>query len=240
MGFAIARAAAEAGADVTLIAGPVALGHAARRAPRRRHHAPRRCTPRRWPRRRRATSSSPPRRSPTGASPSVATRKIKKTAGPGRADLRAGREPRHPGRGRGACRRRRSASASPPRATTWSSTRARSGVKKNVPLIVANLGPATFGQDDNALTLIDADGARELARADKLTLARQLVAEIAARLAARAGARAMPRRDARRRPHPRPAHGRAAAGLRHRRQRRPRPARLPRRAARAAAGRRRS
>ena len=57
--------------------------------------------------------------------------------------------------------------------------------RKNVPLIVANLGPATFGQDDNVLTLVDAQGARELPRADKLTLARQLVAEIASRLAAR-------------------------------------------------------
>ncbi|MDP3820977.1 MAG: bifunctional phosphopantothenoylcysteine decarboxylase/phosphopantothenate--cysteine ligase CoaBC [Burkholderiales bacterium] len=57
--------------------------------------------------------------------------------------------------------------------------------RKNVPLIVANLGPATFGRDDNALTLVDSNGARELPRADKLTLARQLVAEIASRLAAR-------------------------------------------------------
>ncbi|MES3014559.1 MAG: phosphopantothenoylcysteine decarboxylase, partial [Pseudomonadota bacterium] len=55
-------------------------------------------------------------------------------------------------------------------------------VRKGVPLIVGNLGPATFGQDDNALTLVDAAGARELPRADKLTLARQLVAEIASRL----------------------------------------------------------
>ncbi len=55
--------------------------------------------------------------------------------------------------------------------------------KKKVPLIVANLGPQTFGRDDNALTLVDASGERELARADKLALARQLVAEIAARLA---------------------------------------------------------
>jgi len=54
--------------------------------------------------------------------------------------------------------------------------------RKNVPLIVGNLGPATFGQDDNALTLVDANGHRELPRADKLTLARALVAEIAARL----------------------------------------------------------
>jgi phosphopantothenoylcysteine decarboxylase/phosphopantothenate--cysteine ligase len=57
--------------------------------------------------------------------------------------------------------------------------------RKKLPLIVANLGAATFGRDDNTLTLVDAKGERELARADKLTLARQLVAEIATRLAAR-------------------------------------------------------
>ena len=60
--------------------------------------------------------------------------------------------------------------------------------RKNVPLIVGNLGPATFGRDDNALLLVDAQGEHALpadgSRADKLTLARQLVAEIARRLAA--------------------------------------------------------
>ena len=55
-------------------------------------------------------------------------------------------------------------------------------VRKNLPLVVANLGPATFGADDNTLTLVDANGHRELPRADKLTLARQLVAEIASRI----------------------------------------------------------
>jgi phosphopantothenoylcysteine decarboxylase/phosphopantothenate--cysteine ligase len=59
--------------------------------------------------------------------------------------------------------------------------------RKGVPLIVANLGPATFGRDDNSLLLVDAAGERELPRADKLSLARQLVAEIAARLPAQAG-----------------------------------------------------
>ena len=54
-------------------------------------------------------------------------------------------------------------------------------VRKGVPLIVANLGPATFGRDDNTLLLVDAEGERELPRGDKLDLARQLVAEIAAR-----------------------------------------------------------
>ncbi|HEX7687515.1 MAG TPA: bifunctional phosphopantothenoylcysteine decarboxylase/phosphopantothenate--cysteine ligase CoaBC [Burkholderiaceae bacterium] len=57
-------------------------------------------------------------------------------------------------------------------------------VRKKVPLIVGNLGPATFGRDDNALVLVDADGDRALPQADKLTLARQLVAEIARRLPA--------------------------------------------------------
>ena len=55
-------------------------------------------------------------------------------------------------------------------------------IKKNVPLLVGNIGPATFGQDDNALLLVDADGAREIPRNSKLALARQLVAEIGKRL----------------------------------------------------------
>ena len=55
-------------------------------------------------------------------------------------------------------------------------------VRKNVPLVVGNLGPATFGRDDNTLLLVDADGERALATADKLSLARELVREIAQRL----------------------------------------------------------
>lgn len=61
--------------------------------------------------------------------------------------------------------------------------------RKRVPLLVGNLGPATFGRDDNALLLVEAHGHTELpegasrgARADKLTLARALVREIASRL----------------------------------------------------------
>jgi phosphopantothenoylcysteine decarboxylase/phosphopantothenate--cysteine ligase len=54
--------------------------------------------------------------------------------------------------------------------------------RKGVPLLVGNIGPATFGQDDNALLLVDEQGATELPRASKLALARQLVAEIARRL----------------------------------------------------------
>lgn len=55
-------------------------------------------------------------------------------------------------------------------------------LRKGVPLMVGNLAPATFGRDENALLLVDESGERELPRADKLTLARQLVAEIASRL----------------------------------------------------------
>lgn len=55
-------------------------------------------------------------------------------------------------------------------------------VRKNIPLIVGNLGPETFGKDDNQLLLIDAQGHKALPRSDKLTLARQLVAEIAQRI----------------------------------------------------------
>ena len=58
-------------------------------------------------------------------------------------------------------------------------------LRKNVPLLVGNIGPDTFGKDDNTLILVDEQGTRELARAPKLTLARQLVAEIAQRMAAR-------------------------------------------------------
>jgi phosphopantothenoylcysteine decarboxylase/phosphopantothenate--cysteine ligase len=57
-------------------------------------------------------------------------------------------------------------------------------LRKGVPLIVANDGPATFGQDDNALVLVDAHGETALPRADKHSLARALVAEIARRLPA--------------------------------------------------------
>ena len=55
-------------------------------------------------------------------------------------------------------------------------------VRKGVPLMVGNIGPATFGADDNALMLIDEHGVTEWPSAGKLTLARQLVAEIARRI----------------------------------------------------------
>ena len=54
--------------------------------------------------------------------------------------------------------------------------------RKGVPLLVANIGPATFGKDDNALLLVDDEGVTELPRASKRHLARQLITEIARRV----------------------------------------------------------
>ena len=54
-------------------------------------------------------------------------------------------------------------------------------LRKGVPLMVANHGPSTFGQDTNTLVLVDENGETELPPADKLTLARQLMQEVARR-----------------------------------------------------------
>lgn len=52
-------------------------------------------------------------------------------------------------------------------------------LRKGVPLLAANLGPATFGRDDNALMLIDAAGVQHLPHASKELLAWQLIQAIA-------------------------------------------------------------
>ncbi len=54
--------------------------------------------------------------------------------------------------------------------------------KKKIPLLAANLAQNAFGQDDNALTLFDDQGEHALPRAPKIVLARQLVAHIAGML----------------------------------------------------------
>ncbi len=54
--------------------------------------------------------------------------------------------------------------------------------KKGIPLLVGNIGSQTFGKDENELVLFDAQGHHALPRADKNTLAQQLVTEIARRL----------------------------------------------------------
>jgi phosphopantothenoylcysteine decarboxylase/phosphopantothenate--cysteine ligase len=181
MGFAIARAAAEAGAEVTLIAGPVALAtprHVRRVdvTTAREMHA--------------ATLAEAPASDVFVATAAVAdwrpaqsnAAKIKKD-GSGQVppltltendDILAA-VARLPADQRPWCVGFAAESHELAR-------HAREKLqRKGVPLIVGNIGPATFGRDDNTLLLVDADGERELARADKLSLARQLVAEIAAR-----------------------------------------------------------
>ncbi|MDO9237589.1 MAG: bifunctional phosphopantothenoylcysteine decarboxylase/phosphopantothenate--cysteine ligase CoaBC [Aquabacterium sp.] len=58
-------------------------------------------------------------------------------------------------------------------------------LRKQIPLIIGNLGPSTFGRDDNALLVVDAQAHHALpadgAPTDKLTLARALMQEIATR-----------------------------------------------------------
>jgi len=184
MGFSIARAAVEAGAQVTLVAGPVAL--ATPRGVRRIDvasaadmHA--------------AVQSQMARTSVFVAAAAVADWRV------------ASPEPQ---------KIKKAALAPAPLelvenvdilAQVAQSARAKSGAlycvgfaaesqdllrnatakraRKGVPLLVGNIGPDTFGQDDNALLLVDANGSTEMARADKKTLARQLVQEIADRLA---------------------------------------------------------
>jgi phosphopantothenoylcysteine decarboxylase/phosphopantothenate--cysteine ligase len=51
--------------------------------------------------------------------------------------------------------------------------------KKGIPLLAANLAHETFGKDTNALTLFDDGGVHQLERAPKIVLARRLVEHIA-------------------------------------------------------------
>ena len=57
--------------------------------------------------------------------------------------------------------------------------------KKKLPLIVGNLAQDALGRDDSAITLYDAEGEHALGRGPKLELARKLVEHVASRLPAR-------------------------------------------------------
>jgi phosphopantothenoylcysteine decarboxylase/phosphopantothenate--cysteine ligase len=184
MGFAIARAAHEAGAEVTLVAGPVSLP-----------------TPRGVTRidvRSAQNMLEAVMQQASAATVFIATAAV--------ADWRPASSSER--------KIKKDGSGQPPQlsftenpdilATVAQSPRAQSGElfcvgfaaeshdlednaqakrkRKGVPLLVGNIGPATFGRDDNALLLVDAQGSRELARASKLSLARELVADIATRL----------------------------------------------------------
>ncbi|MEK9802178.1 MAG: bifunctional phosphopantothenoylcysteine decarboxylase/phosphopantothenate--cysteine ligase CoaBC [Curvibacter sp.] len=184
MGFAIARAAREAGAEVVLVAGPVDLA-----APR----GVQRIDVRSALEMQQAVQAQVDSATVFVATAAVAdwrpatmlTQKIKKD-GSGRTpaltfvenpDILAGvaSSPRAQG---GALYCVGFAAESEDLLANAQAKRARKGV----PLLVGNIGPSTFGRDDNQLLLVDEQGAAELPRADKLALARQLVAEIARRL----------------------------------------------------------
>lgn len=184
MGFAIARAAREAGADVTLVAGPVHLA-----TPRGVHRID--------------VRSAKNMLEVVAAQAQEATIFIATAAV---ADWRPARTADQKIKKDGSGQVPALAFVENPDilASVAQSERARSGalycvgfaaesenllehasakrLRKGVPLLVGNIGPATFGQDDNALLLIDDEGSHELPRASKAELARQLITEIARRL----------------------------------------------------------
>ncbi len=182
MGFAIARAAAEAGAQVTLVAGPVHLP-----TPRGVRRIDVRSAQDMFD----AVMPLAPRHDVFVATAAVADwrpaactdRKIKKD-GSGQAPVLAMTEnpdilasvARLPEAQRPWC-----VGFAAESHDVLEHARAKRQ-RKGIPLIVANHGPSTFGRDDNALTLVDADGALELPPGDKLALARALVEQVARRL----------------------------------------------------------
>jgi phosphopantothenoylcysteine decarboxylase/phosphopantothenate--cysteine ligase len=58
--------------------------------------------------------------------------------------------------------------------------------RKGIPLLIANIGPDTFGRDDNQVLILDGERSIALPRASKQALAWALVEEIATRLRMRA------------------------------------------------------
>ncbi|MBU3710261.1 MAG: bifunctional phosphopantothenoylcysteine decarboxylase/phosphopantothenate--cysteine ligase CoaBC [Limnohabitans sp.] len=185
MGFAIARAAREAGAQVTLVAGPVSLA-----------------TPR-GVQRVNVRSAREMQEAVMAAVPSAQVFVATAAVADWRPDQAADQKIKKDGSGQTPTLR---FTENPDiLAGVAQSERAQSGAlfcvgfaaeshdllnhakakreRKGVPLLVGNIGPATFGQDDNALLLVDAQGAKELPHASKLELARLLVQDIARRLA---------------------------------------------------------
>ncbi len=183
MGFAIARAAQEAGAQVTLVAGPVSL-------PTPRHVA--RIDVRSALQMHDAVLPLAPQHDVFVATAAVAdwrpaecgTQKIKKD-GSGRVPQIAMTENPDILAAVAKLPNRPYCVGFAAESHDLAKHAREKRLRKNIPLIVGNLGPATFGRDDNALLLVDEHGERELPHAGKLTLARALVAEIATRLKTR-------------------------------------------------------
>ncbi|MBU3550873.1 bifunctional phosphopantothenoylcysteine decarboxylase/phosphopantothenate--cysteine ligase CoaBC [Polynucleobacter sp. MWH-Berg-3C6] len=54
--------------------------------------------------------------------------------------------------------------------------------RKGIPMVVGNIGHETFGSDLNQLLVIDETGSKKIAKAEKLQLARQLIALVAKKI----------------------------------------------------------
>jgi phosphopantothenoylcysteine decarboxylase/phosphopantothenate--cysteine ligase len=54
--------------------------------------------------------------------------------------------------------------------------------RKGIPMIVGNIGPDTFGSEVNQLLVIDEAGSKKIAKAEKLELARQLIGLLAKKI----------------------------------------------------------
>ena len=54
--------------------------------------------------------------------------------------------------------------------------------RKGIPMIVGNIGPDTFGSDFNQLIVMDTSGSKKIAKAEKLHLARQLIQLVAKKI----------------------------------------------------------
>lgn len=55
-------------------------------------------------------------------------------------------------------------------------------VNKNIPMLVANLGPDTFGLDENELLVVEEKVQQRFARSNKLDLSRQLISLISTKI----------------------------------------------------------
>jgi phosphopantothenoylcysteine decarboxylase/phosphopantothenate--cysteine ligase len=182
MGFAIARAAAEAGAQVTLVAGPVhqatpwgvkridvqsALDMQAAVMPRAREHDVFVATAAVADWRPLAAANQKIKKEGSGTAPQWAM-----TENP---DILA-EVARLPQAQRPYCVGFAAESQDVARLAR------EKRLRKGIPMIVANHGPSTFGQDDNALLVVEDGQDTELPRASKLQLARSLVQLVATRL----------------------------------------------------------
>ena len=178
MGYAVARAAREAGAEVTLISGPVSLP-----TPPGVSRVDVRTAQEMFEAVKKDAKSADVFIAVAAVADyrvkNPSAQKLKKAQRPPVARARG--EPGHPRLGGGAAeaavlRRLRRREREP------GAVRAGEAAKKKLPLIAANLAQEALGRDDNAITLYDARGEHPLGRGPKIELARKLVEHVAGML----------------------------------------------------------